>query len=52
MVNKKSALDWVVERCGVSIDKALQIVNTYNQIAEEMGAPQYRLHLILRWGSW
>ena len=48
MVNKKSALDWVVERCGVSIDKASQIVNDFNNMAEEMGDPQYILHLILR----
>ena len=48
VVNKKSALDWVVERCGVSIDKASQIVNDFNNMAEEMGDPQYILHLILR----
>ncbi len=36
--NEKSALDRGVERCGMSIDKALQIVNTCNHIAEEMGA--------------
>ena len=48
MVNKKSALDWVVDRCGVSIDKASQIVNDFNNMAEEMGDPQYILHLILR----
>ena len=48
VVNKKSALDWVVDRCGVSIDKASQIVNDFNNMAEEMGDPQYILHLILR----
>ena len=48
VVNKKSALDWVVERCGVSIDRASQIVNDFNNMAEEMGDPQYILHLILR----
>ena len=48
VVNKKSALDWIVERCGVSIDKASQIVNDFNNMAEEMGDPQYILHLILR----
>ena len=46
VVNKKSALDWVVERCGVSM--ASQIVNDFNNMAEEMGDPQYILHLILR----
>ena len=48
VVNKKSALDWVVERCGVSVDKASQIVNDFNNMAEEKGDPQYILHLILR----
>ena len=48
VVNKKSALDWVVERCGVSIDKASQIVNDFNSMAEEKGDPKYILHLILR----
>ena len=48
VVNKKSALDWIVERCGVSVDKASQIVNDFNNMAEEMGDPQYILHLILR----
>ena len=42
VVNKKSALDWVVERW------ASQIVNDFNNMAEEMGDPQYILHLILR----
>ena len=48
VVNKKSALDWVVERCGVNIDKASQIVNDFNSMAEEKGDPKYILHLILR----
>ena len=48
VVNKKSALDWVVKRCGVSIDMVSQIVNDFNNMAEEMGDPQYILHLILR----
>ena len=48
VVNKKSALDWVVERCGVSVDKASQITNDYNKYAEEMGDERYILNLILR----
>ena len=48
VVNKKSALDWVVERCGMSVDKTSQIVNDFNNMAEDMGDPQYILHLILR----
>ena len=48
VVNKKSALDWVVERCGVSVDKASHIVNDYNDYAAEMGDERYILNLILR----
>ena len=48
VVNKKSALDWVVERCGVSVDKTSQITNDYNKYAEEMGDERYILNLILR----
>ena len=48
VVNKKSALDWVVERCGVSVDKASHIVNDYNDYATEMGDERYILNLILR----
>ena len=32
----------------MSVDKASQIVNDFNNMAEEMGDPQYILHLILR----
>ena len=48
VVNKKSALDWVVERCGVSVDKASHIVNDYNDYAKEVGDERYILNLILR----
>ena len=48
VVNKKSALDWVVERCGVSVDKASRIVNDYNDYAAEVGNERYILDLILR----
>ena len=48
MVNKKSALDWIVERCGVSVDKASHIINDYNDYADEMGDERYILNLILR----
>ena len=48
MVNKKSALDWIVERCGVSVDKASRIINDYNDYATEMGDERYILNLILR----
>lgn len=48
VVNKKSALDWVVERCGVSVDKASRIVNDFNDYAQEVGDERYILNLILR----
>ena len=48
VVNRKSALDWVVERCGYSVDKDSQIVNDYNDFAREMGDEDYILNLILR----
>ena len=46
VVNKKSALDWVVERCGWSVDKASHIVNDYNDYAKEVGDERYILNLI------
>ena len=48
VVNKKSALDWVVERAGVSIDKASGIVNDFNDYAAEMGSERYPLDLFLK----
>ncbi|MBU3844057.1 MAG: hypothetical protein H9847_04185, partial [Candidatus Anaerobiospirillum pullicola] len=48
VVNRKSALDWIVERCGYSIDKDSHIVNDYNDFAREMGDEDYILNLILR----
>ena len=47
VVNKKSALDWVVERACVSIDKASGIVNDFNDYAAEMGNERYPLDLDL-----
>ena len=48
VVNRKSALDWVVERCGISVDKDSRIANDYNAFAQEMGDEDYILNLILR----
>ena len=48
VVNKKSALDWVVERACVSIDKASGIVNDFNDYAAEMGNERYPLDLFLK----
>ena len=48
IVNKKSALDWIVERCCVSTDKDSGIVNDFNDYAKEMGDEKYIFKLILR----
>ena len=48
VVNKKSALDWVVERACVSIDKPSGIVNDFNDYAAEMGNERYPLDLFLK----
>ena len=48
VVNKKSALDWAVERCGVTTDKASRINNNFNDYATAMGDQAYILKLILR----
>ncbi len=50
VVNKKSALDWVVERACVSEDKASGIVNDFNDYGMEMTPPQprYPLSLVLK----
>ena len=45
VVNRKSALDWVVEKAGVSVDKKTGIVNDFNKFAE---APRYPLALFLK----
>ncbi len=48
IVNLKSALDWVVERCCVKQDKETGIVNDYNDYAAEVGDEKYIFNLILR----
>ena len=48
IVNKKSALDWVVERACVSIDKASGIVNDFNDFATGIGNERYPLDLFLK----
>lgn len=50
VVNKKSALDWVVERACVSVDKDSGIVNDFNDYGMEMVPPQprYPLSLLLK----
>ena len=49
VVNGKAALDWVMERQAVRVDKASGIVNDANDWAiETMGNPKYPLELFLR----
>ena len=49
MVNGKAALDWVMERQAVRVDKASGIVNDANDWATEtMGNPKYPLELFQR----
>ncbi|TBU71232.1 damage-inducible protein [Pseudomonas daroniae] len=49
VVNGKPALDWVVERQSVRVDKASGIVSDANDWATEtMGNPKYPLELFLR----
>lgn len=48
VVNKKSALDWVVERACVKTDKHSGIVNDFNAYGEEMGNSRYPFELFLR----
>ncbi len=49
VVNGKAALDWVMERQGVKIEKASGIVNDANDWATEtMGNPKYPLELFQR----
>lgn len=48
VVNKKSALDWIVERACYSQDKKSGIVNDFNQYAIEIGNPRYPLELFLK----
>ena len=48
VVNKKSALDWIVERACVKTDKDSGIVNDFNDYAAEKKDPRYPLSLFLR----
>ena len=48
VVNKKSALDWVVERACVSTDKKTGITNDFNQYGIENGNERYPLELFLK----
>ncbi len=48
VVNKKSALDWLVERCCVSTDKDSGIANDFNKYGEEQGDKKYPYDLFLK----
>lgn len=48
IVNKKSALDWIVERACYSVDKKTGIVNDFNQYGIEQNNQRYPLSLFLR----
>ncbi|MCR5259243.1 MAG: N-6 DNA methylase, partial [Desulfovibrio sp.] len=47
VVNGKSALDWLVERYAVTVDKASGIRNDPNAWGREHGNPRYILELVL-----
>ena len=47
IVNGKSAIEWIMERYAVTIDKASQIKNDPNDWAKEHGQPRYILDLLL-----
>lgn len=48
VVNGKSAIEWIMERYAVTIDKASQIRNDPNDWATEHNDEQYILNLLLR----
>ena len=48
VVNKRSALDWIVERACVKVDKDSGIVNDFNDYAAEKGDQRYPLSLFLK----
>ena len=47
IVNGKSAIDWIMERYAVTIDKASQIKNDPNDWSREHNQPRYVLDLLL-----
>ena len=48
IVNKKSALDWIVERACIKTDNETGITNDFNQWGIEHGNPKYPLELFLK----
>ena len=47
MVNGKSAIEWIMERYQVTIDKKSGIKYNPNDWADEVGKPSYILDLLL-----
>lgn len=47
VVNGKSAIEWILERYEIKIDKDTGIINDANDWAEEVGNPRYILDLLL-----
>lgn len=47
IVNGKSAIEWILDRYQIRIDKASGIVNDPNDWAKEVGNPRYILDLLL-----
>lgn len=47
VVNGKSAIEWIMERYQVTVDKASGIKNDPNDWADEVGNPRYILDLLL-----
>jgi predicted helicase len=47
VVNGKSAIEWIMERYQVTVDKKSQIKNDPNDWAAEVGNPRYILDLLL-----
>jgi len=41
VINKKSALDWLVEKCNINVDSKSGIVNDFNKYGEELGNVSY-----------
>ncbi len=48
VVNKKSALDWIIERYCVKVDKDTGNVNDCNDYADSIHQPNYIFNLVLR----
>ena len=48
IINNRSGLDWLVNKCKVSTDKKSGIVNDFNDYAKEMCDEKYIFNLILR----